>query len=1228
MSCDRNALVRIPAQLLVIAALLLAVLFTPCVVNGQATQGSIIGNVKDPSGSVIAGAQVTLTNIGEGITRNVKTNREGDYQFLDVKAGEYAIAVEASGFEKWLLSGVSLTVRQELRVDAKLGLSEVKQQVEVNSDAVTAIQTESPTISGSFTTEDTRNLPVNTRASFSGTSPAAIFGALPGVQADQSGISLQGALPYQVEVTVDGVTAKDATGGNFLNDAFPSTESISEIRADGVLANAEFGDPGQIVVTTKGGTNALHGAGFWYYQSSAFNAIPYTYPTTTTKPSIHGSTFGGSVGGPVVIPGLYKGHNKSFFFGAYEGWRHPAQTTIFEKVPSTLMKQGDFSKYISPNGAGGNSFTGLNNPFTGGSYGTSIPQGSISQIAANTLKEFYPDPNIGDPTTYTDDGVANWQTNVDASGHSNQYDIRGDQYFGSNQKFLVWGKFTWKNFPITNPEVLNVPSSLSLDQNRQMKVDTNWTIKPNLINEGGFGFTRFTSGQNDSFDGLGWTQKQGWQGLQNLFYNGIPEMDFNNIQSLNADRLTSLSKSITYEYSDVLMWVKGRHTLRFGTDIQKLEAITPLGFNGSDNYGTYQFNTSGSEGKFTGVDFADFLLGLPNQSFYDVVRQDNDGLSGHYHFFGQDEWRINSRLTLSYGLRYELHPGYYDKYGDIGNFDPSVALSGRVIYPQGKQDLLAQGFLASANACNPDGVTNTNSAKVNGAPCMPVEGNSTAGFPSGLKKYPHLRFMPRLGVAWRPFGDDKWAIRAGFGMYNINMLGSSFYSLTGTLQAYTQQFQNSLNTTTHQPAFQWPAINPGSGGNGCTNCYGTDYFGTANSTHWKDPYTEQFALTIDHDFGSGYAGRISYIGSETHQLVWAPDENTLPFSTTVSAFVAPISARKFPNWGRINTRATGANESYHSLQFEAQHRLQHGLEFHSTFTWAKALADNQGPTATGFGGEGGGSRATSVLDRHADYGNVYGTRRLRWQTTALYDLPVGRGKMIGGGMSRWVDLIAGGWRLANILTVQSGPYETPYFPDGEGDPSGTGSGLDGALGADGVSFDTGHRAQHADRVQGAKLNPAGGKTRFHWTNATAFACPGDPNWQPGYACATGNAGASVSDDQGNVICYDCELINGTIYQVPNPIGRFGNAQVGSVEGPGLVNLSSGLSKSFILTERLRLKAEGTFTNVLNHTNLGDPNMDLSSPSFGLITGTVGSYHGTSSDFGGARTGQVSMRLEF
>ena len=453
---------------------------------------------------------------------------------------------------------MTIEVRQELRLDAKLAVGTVQQEVKVTGDMVSAIETDSPTISGTFTADDANSLPVNTRASFSGTSAAAILGTLPGMQADSSGVSLQGALPYQVDVTVDGVTVKSATGGTFSGDTFPSTESISEIRADGVLANAEFGDPGQVVVTTKGGTNQLHGSGFWYYQNSAFDAIAYTFPTTTTKPSVTGNTFGGSVGGPVVFPHLYNGHNKTFFFGAYEGWRHPAQTTLNEVVPSTLMKQGDFSKYTATG------FTGLTDPYTGGSFGTAIPSGNLSAIALSTLKQFYPIPmwviRLLTPITEWPTSRRMWTT----AGTRTSSTRAGDQYFGSNQKFLLWGKFTWKNFPISSPEMLLVPSSLSISQNRAMKVDTNWSIKPNLINEGGFGFTRYTSGSSDSFNGNAWTVAQGWQGLQNLFYNGIPEMDFNNIRSLNADRLTGLTKSDTYDYSDVLIWSKGNHTFKFG----------------------------------------------------------------------------------------------------------------------------------------------------------------------------------------------------------------------------------------------------------------------------------------------------------------------------------------------------------------------------------------------------------------------------------------------------------------------------------------------------------------------------------------------------------------------------------------------------------------------------------------------------------------------------------------
>jgi len=1151
----------------------------------QSTQGAILGTVRDTQGAVVPGARVTLTNTDQASVRTTNTNAVGDYSFQDVKAGHYTIQIVAPHFKTWLAARVPLVVRQELRVDARLSVGDVQQAVEVSGDALSPIETETPSISAVYSAAEAVNLPVNTRASSSGTSPLSIVGTLPGVQADHGQFALQGGIPWETEVSVDGITVQSTNTNGPIADAFPSSESISEIRADGALNDAEFGQPGEITVTTKAGTNTIHGSAFWYHQDASMDAIPYTYPTTRIKPRLIGNTFGGSFGGPVVIPHLYDGHNRTFIFGAYEGWRHPAQTTSLFKVPSTLMKQGDFSSYSS---AG---FTGLRNPYTGGSYGTKLP--SIDS-AAQKLLQLYPDPNVGNPAQYTDDNNANYIANKDASGQSDQFDIRADQYFGSNQKFLLWGRFTWKDFPINTPEPLLVPSAQNVSQSRVLKVSANWAISSRLINEAGFGFTLYTSGQSNSFDGPGFTKGLGLTGLQNLFYNGIPEVDFNNVSPLNADRLSKLNKSSTFVYTDFLTWTKGRHLFKFGVDIRTLHVITPLGFHGADNYGSFQFNTKNSAGLFTGVDFADFLLGLPYQTFYDVVQHDTDGSIAYYHAFAQDQWDITPQFTLSYGVRYELHPPYRDGGGGIGNFDPSVPLAGRALYPDGEAAILATKFLESANACNPDGIHNTNTAVVNGAPCMEVLSNSQAGLPAGLRNYPHLRFMPRFGFAWRPFGNDKTAVRAGFGIYNVTLEGSSYHALTGTLQAQTQQYTNTYNSVSHAIGYQWPDIYAGANKGGCSNCYGKDYFGTANTPDWKDPYSEQWTLTLEHDLGNGFGARVSYIGGETHHLIWSPDENTLPFSSTMSATFQPLSARRFPNWGRINSEDTGANQSLNSLQVEVNRRFHQGFQLDSAWTLSKVLADNLGPSRTAFAAQGGTS-STSLLDRSADYGNVYADRRNRWITTSIYDLPFGRGKRFGGNMSRIADMFVGGWRLANIFLWQSGPFETPYFPSGQGDPSGTGSGLNGTV----SGFDGGHRAQHPDRVASIPVIPAH-RTRLVWINPAAFTCPGYPGWTPGTACTTGSGSGPA----------------------PNPIGRFGNVSVGSIVGPGTINLSSGLSKTFALTERLNLRMEGTFTNVLNHTNLGDPNMNVTSPSFGLVSNTIGS------DSGGARTGQVSMRLDF
>jgi len=317
----------------------------------------------------------------------------------------------------------------------------------------------------------------------------------------------------------------------------------------------------------------------------------------------------------------------------------------------------------------------------------------------------------------------------------------------------------------------------------------------------------------------------------------------------------------------------------------------------------------------------------------------------------------------------------------------------------------------------------------------------------------------------------------------------------------------------------------------------------------------------------------------TRDLVWAPNLNQSYYSTTY--FVdQPLSSRPFPNWGVVNTRANGANAFYNSAQLEVNHRYKRGITFNSAYTFAKNLADNQGYTADHFADENAGHRTMDALDLKHEYGDVYGTRRNRWITSMIYELPVGRSRQFGSNMNRFADAIIGGWQFGTIFLVQSGPFMTPYFSGG--DPSGTGSGIIG-------------RSQAPDIVGNPKLsNP----TASDWFNTAAYTCPGTPDWQVGTPCLIGNPGYG------------------------EPIGRFGDAGISTLVGPGTVNLNAGLSKNFMLTERLKIKIEGSFTNVLNHLNLANPVLAIDNSSVGQITSA------RPADFGGARTGQVGARIEF
>lgn len=1118
--------------------------------GAQSTFGTLLGTVKDSSGSIIPNATVKITNVDENTVRTVISNNNGDYEAVNSKPGRYRIEVTATGFQAFSTSEVTLVARQTLRVDATLNAGQVTERVDVTANAG-AITTETQTISSSFESQKILNLPANYRGAGGSTSPYALIAALPGVQSDNGGaFSIQGALPSQSQFSLDGISTTNVTGNSPLRNAFPSAESIAEIKVQGVGNAAEYGQVGDVTTISKSGTNDYHATAFWFHQNRALDAKAYG---ALTKPQKISNDFGFSGGGPVRIPWLYNGKDRTFFFGTYEGLRLPRGATIQNTVPTQAMRNGDFSALANVT---------VRDPLTGQAFANNrIPDNRISAIS-KALLTLYPLPNVSNPDQFR---VANYIRNASNNINSDQYDVRIDHNLTSKQS--VFGRWTWKEIATDAPNILTLPSNTAFDNYKILVVSHNYTITPRLLNEARFGLTLNDSGTSFPFDGRDFTNKLGFTGIgPNFPFNGLPNIDFSgDITDLSRNRADGKSQSRTFQFNNNLTWTVGRHTTKYGFDVRWIRAVSPLGFIGADNYGNSAFNNT-----FSGYDFGDFLLGIPIRTSYAIIQQDNDGRTTHYHFFGQDSFRVNQKLTLEYGLRYEYHPGYTDAGGNIGNFDPSVAKTGRVVYPTGKRNLLAPGFLATFNACP--------APAANGAACTPVLSAEEAGLPESLRTVPKNRLLPRFGFAYRPFGDDKTVVRGGIGAYNGTLLGSIYFSLTGTLQSDVREFTNL--SSGGRPLYQWPAIQS-SGSGISTGQLGTASFRTANDINYKDPYSVQWNLSVDRYVGYGLGVRVSYIGMKTTQLAWAPDLNQMTNSTQF-AINRPLSDRPFPNWGIIFTRTAGATAFYNALQVEANRRFSNGVTFNSTYTWAKSLADNLGPNATGFVGETGGGRAADLYNRQGEYGDDYATRRHRSISTVVYELPFGKGRKFANGIHPVANAVIGGWQLSGIFLAQTGPFLTPFLGSNVVDPSGSGSGLS--------------RNQHPDRIGNGNIsNP----TRDLWFDVNAFVCPG-LNTRVAGNCRIG--------------------INPT--RDAAPIGRFGNAGVGIITGPGTINLSLGLNKAFQLTERIKLEAGASFTNVENRVNLADPQMNVISTAFGRITSA------RSSELGGSRTGQVTMRLSF
>jgi len=1109
-------------------------LLLACRAQAQTTFGTILGTVFDPSGAVVPGAMVTIRNMDENVVaRDLTTGSRGNYEAQNLKAGRYEVTVTAQGFQKYTQVKVMLEARQTLRVNVGLKMGQVNEQVTVEATAA-VVSTETQTIASSFGSQQVLELPANYRGA-SSTSPYNIIAFLPGVQSDNSNnFSLQGGLPSQASISVDGISTVDVRNNGALREMFPSVEGIAEMRVQAVGNNAEYGQVGDITTTTKGGSNAFHGSAFNYLQNAALDAKPFG---ASLKPAKVANTFGGSLGGRLL-------RDRTFFFVDYEGMRFRRETTVSNTVPTQAMRNGDFSQ---------ESRKPLD-PRTGQRY----PNDRISEInpVAAKILSFYPLPNFGNPAVQS---TSNFRENRPAPITSNQYDVRVDHNITGKQ--TIFGRWTWKDGSSTTPTRLNLPADQGFDENRALVLSHNYTLSSRLLNEFRFGFARSFRGGSFPLDGAKLVQDLGLQGLgPNFPPNEITNMAFSGSTTNFYHTRNSRVHSESLQFTNNLTWIRGSHTMKFGADLRRLRATGLTSFTTGNDYGDYSF-----QGTFTGNDFADFLLGIPTSTTIAKTGPGPDMRVWHQHYFAQDSWKASPNLTLEFGLRYEYHPTFTDITFNIANFDRSVPITGQVIIPSNPlaKKITAPGFLSSINACP--------GPAIGGVPCTPFLTAKEANFPENLRFQDKNNFSPRFGFAYRPFGDTKTVIRGGAGFYTMTILGSMFFSMTSIHSSDVTAFANSVSAGT--PAYQFPQTKVGGGATG--GALGSQDFRTANAVDYRDPYSIQWNLTAERDLGWGTGLRVSYIGMRSIKLIYAPDLNQ-PLPSTTPFTKRPLTDRPFPNWNIIFSRDNGANAIYNALQTEVNHRFRGALTFNSNWTWAKNLSDAGGPAPSGFAAENGGGRLSNSRDRRADRGNVSSTRRHRWITTLVYELPFGKGKRNQvGGINRLADAFVGGWSLSNIILLQTGSFLTATMSGG--DPSGTNANNRGTVRPDAIG-------------NGNLSNP----TADVWWNKDAFICPGR---------APGDANR-----------FNCNV---------TPIARFGNAGVGTLVGPGTINWSLAFGKDFRLKEAWKLKFVASFSNLPNHPNLNDPiSANITSASFGKITSARGA------DSGGNRIGQFTLRLEF
>jgi hypothetical protein len=1075
---------------------LLTLLVCCSVAFGQTITGSVTGTITDPSGAAIAAAKVTATNTDTGVQTSTTTNTDGVYVIRFLQIGHYKLSIEAQGFGGSSIGPFSLEVGQEAKVDAKLKVGSLNEDVVVTS-AAPILNTENPSTGASITAAQATELPLQAR-NFS-TLTTLVAGAVATTPANtnnvgrptyNSGFFINGNREQTNNYTLDGVDINDAID-NYINYS-PNVDAIGEIRIISGNATAEYGNAngGQVVMVTKSGTNAFHGNAFWFLENNNLNANSWSNKHTPDKtaigpvPSLNRSIFGGTFGGPII-------HDRLFFFVDYQGGRQHSSSTEFDSVATVAMRNG-----FAPNL--GRNVDKITNPVA---------------LYLFAHPEIYPLPNVA-----TTDLANNYVGTKASATTNNQGDIRVDGKL--TDKDNLSGRFTIGRENDGDSKV-SIPTKLgTANISPYTGFSINWThvVSTRIVNEARAGFSRgrFINLGSDPGGKLGLAANSalGIPGDQiapgmtafNIsgYALGSPSGGANPAFGGQAVQNDSLTNAFTY--GDNVSWQLGRHTLKFG--VTAIRYQSNRNYSGNDGVlGHFDYNGTFTASQ-TGVSdaWADFLQNESSafgQGSYVTKwgqRQWRDAI------FFQDDWKVTPDLTLNLGMRWEWDQPLYESHNKQSNLN-----------------------------------INTGAITIAGQ-----NGASRA-----LYKAFWNGWMPRVGFAYSPSSlNGRFVIRGGYGI--TNFLEGTGANLRLTLNP--PFFSNSSGQQSgNNPFFQTE--------NGFPLPTATNIW-SGNVRAWdpnlKPALVQQFNLTTETQLDANTSLVIAYLGQTGNHLVDPREGNqrackTCALPITILSQLAPFSIGS-PNpqisqISQISYTESRSMMNYNSLQITGRRRFNHGFEFLTNYTWSKGLTNNLGY----YGGTGSSQSAywQDAYNGRGDYGPAFFDATHIFTFAGYYDFPFGRGRQFGGNMNRFVDTIAGGWKLGAVANLHSG------FPFTVSSPG---------------NYAVNQRANRGNHYRKLVVQ---NRSVDHWFG-------------------TGPSATQCGVDQDNGICaYGQESSN-----------RFGTASVGSERSPGFKNVDANLSKAFALYHESKLEFRANFYNVLNTVSLAAPANDISAQNFGQITGTL------------------------